>query len=117
GTSAQNAEQVIRLTVEEFRRLKEQPIPEEELQRAKDQLKGNILLSLESSGALMSNLARQEMYFQRFYGVPEILEQVGRVTSEDLMQMAQRLFVPESVAVAVLGNLNGLKITRDHLAC
>ncbi|HET9101331.1 MAG TPA: pitrilysin family protein [Acidobacteriaceae bacterium] len=117
GTSAQNAEQVIRLTVEEFRRIKEQAVPEEELQRAKDQLKGNILLSLESSGALMSNLARQEMYFQRFYAVPEILEKVANVTSEDLMRMAQQLFVPESVAVAMLGNLNGLKVTRDHLAC
>jgi predicted Zn-dependent peptidase len=117
GSSAQNAEQVIRLTVEEFRRLKEQPVPEEELQRTKDQLKGNILLSLESSGALMSNLARQEMYFHRFYAIPEILERVGQVTSADLMRMAQQLFVPESVAVAMLGNLNGLKITRDHLAC
>jgi predicted Zn-dependent peptidase len=117
GTSSQNAEQVIRLTVEEFRRLKEQPVPEEELQRAKDQLKGNILLSLESSGALMSNLARQEMYFQRFYAVPEILEQVGQVTAEDLMRMARQLFVPESVALAILGNLNGLKVTRDHLTC
>lgn len=117
GTSAQNAEQVIRLTVEEFRRLKEQPVPEEELQRAKDQLKGNILMSLESTGALMSNLARQEMYFQRFHGVAEILEQVGQATSADLMRMARQLFVPESVAVAMLGNLNGLKITRDHLAC
>ena len=117
GTSAQNAEQVIRLTVEEFRHIKEQAVPEEELQRAKDQLKGNILLSLESSGALMSNLARQEMYFQRFYAVPEILERVANVTSEDLMRMAQQLFVPESVAVAMLGNLNGLKVTRDHLAC
>lgn len=117
GTSAQNAEQVIRLTVDEFRRLKDVPVPEEELQRAKDQLKGNILMSLESSGALMSNLARQEMYFQHFYAVPEILEQVGQVTSADLMRMAERLFVPESVAVAMLGNLNGLKITREHLAC
>ena len=117
GTSAQNAEQVIRLTVEEFRRLKNQPVPEEELQRTKDQLKGNILMSLESSGALMSNLARQEMYFQRFDAVPEILEQVARVTSADLMRMAQQLFVPESVAVALLGNLNGLKVTREHLAC
>jgi len=115
--SAQNAEQVIRLTVDEFRRLKDDLVPEEELQRAKDQLKGNILMSLESSGALMSNLARQEMYFQRFYAVPEILDQVAQVTSADLMRMAQQLFVPESVAVALLGNLNGLKITREHLAC
>jgi predicted Zn-dependent peptidase len=117
GASAQNAEQVVRLTVEEFRRLKEQPVPEEELQRAKDQLKGNILLSLESSGALMSNLARQEMYFQRFYAIPEVLERVSRVTSEDVLAMARRLFAPQSAALALLGNLNGLKITRDHLAC
>ncbi len=117
GTSAQNAEKVIRLTVEEFRRLKEQPIPEEELQRSKDQLKGNILLSLESSGALMSNLARQEMYFQRFYAVPEILDRIAGVSAEDVMKMARQLFVPESVAVAMLGNLNGLKLTREHLAC
>ncbi len=117
GTSAQNAEQVIRLTVEEFHRMKEQPVPEEELRRAKDQLKGNILMSLESSGSLMSNLARQEMYFQRFDAVPEVLEKVEQVSSADLMRMAQQLFVPESVAVALLGNLNGLKITRDHLAC
>jgi len=117
GTSARNAEQVIQLTVEELRRLKVEAVPEEELQRAKDQLKGNILLSLESSGALMSNLARQEMYFQRFLGVPEILEKVGNVTSADLMSMAHRLFVPESIALAMLGNLNGLKLTRDHLAC
>jgi len=117
GTSARNAEQVIRLTVEELRLLKMEAVPEEELQRAKDQLKGNILLSLESSGALMSNLARQEMYFQRFLGVPEILEHVGSVTSADLMAMAQRLFLPKSIALAMLGNLNGLKLTRDHLAC
>ncbi|MHB8303384.1 MAG: M16 family metallopeptidase [Acidobacteriaceae bacterium] len=117
GTSAQNAEQVIRLTVEEFRRLKEQAVAEEELQRTKDQLKGNILLSLESSGSLMSNLARQEMYFHRFYAVPEVLERVARVTSEDLMRMARQLFVAESVSVAMLGNLNGLKVTREHLAC
>ncbi len=117
GTSAQNATQVMQLTVEEFHRMKEEPVTEEELQRAKDQLKGNILMSLESSGALMSNLARQEMYFKHFYAVPEILDQVAQVTSADLMRMAQQLFVPQSVALAMLGNLNGLKITRDHLAC
>jgi predicted Zn-dependent peptidase len=49
--------------------------------------------------------------------VPEILEKVNRVTSEDVQTMARRLFVPQSVALALLGNLNGLKITRDHLAC
>jgi predicted Zn-dependent peptidase len=117
GTSSQNAEQVIGLTVDEFRRMKKEPVPEEELRRAKDQLKGNLLLSLESSGALMSNLARQEMYFHRFYEIPEVLERIEQVTSEELMDMARQIFVPESVALAMLGNLNGLKVSRDRLAC
>jgi predicted Zn-dependent peptidase len=117
GTSARNAEQVVRLTVEEFSRLKNVPVPEEELQRAKDQLKGNVLLGLESTGSRMSNLARQEMYFDRFIGVPEILEKIEWVTSEDIMRMAQELFRPDEVALALLGNLDGVKITRKHLAC
>ena len=117
GTSAQNAEQVIRLTVEEFARLKDAPVAPEELQRAKDQVKGNILMSLESSGARMTNLARQEMYFSRFIGVAEALERIAAVTVEDMRSLAQTLFAPEAIAVVLLGNLGGLKITREHLAC
>lgn len=117
GTSAQNAEQVIRLTMEEFNRLKSEPVADEELQRAKDQLKGNILLGLESSGSRMSNLARQEMYFDRFFSIPEILDRLESVTSADLMTMAQEIFQSDEVGVTLLGNLNGLKITRKHLAC
>ncbi len=117
GTSTRNAEQVIRLTVEEFHRLKSEPVAEEELRRAKDQLKGNLLLGLESSGARMSNLARQEMYFDHFFGISEILECVEGVTSEDIMKLALEVFQSERIAVALLGNLNGLKITRKHLAC
>jgi predicted Zn-dependent peptidase len=117
GTSAQNAEQVIRLTVEEFARLKQSPIAPEELQRAKDQAKGNLLMSLESSGARMTNLARQEMYFDRWIGVSEALERIAAVTVEDLRSLAQTLFAPEAIAVALLGNLAGLRITREHLAC
>ena len=117
GTSAQNAEQVIRLTVEEFARLKDAPVAPEELQRAKDQVKGNILMSLESSGARMTNLARQEMYFSRFIGVAEALERIAAVTVEDMRSLAQALFAPEAIAVVLLGNLGGLKITREHLAC
>ena len=117
GTSAQNAEQVIRLTVQEFARLKADPVAAEELQRAKDQVKGNILMSLESSGARMTNLARQEMYFDRFIGVTEVLERIAAVTAEEMRSLAQALFAPEAIAVVLLGNLGSLKIAREHLAC
>ena len=103
--------------VGEFRKLKNETVPEEELRRSKAQLKGSLMLSLESSTARMSNLARQEMYFDRFYDLDELIEKIEAVTVEDLTSLANEFFQTESVAVTVLGNLPGLKITRDQLAC
>jgi len=117
GTSRESAPKVVKSIVSELRQLKETPIAEEELKRAKDQLKGSLMLSLESSTARMSNLARQEMYYDRFVSMDEIIERIQAVTQEDLLQSANELFRPELIAVTVLGNLNGLKITRDSLAC
>ncbi len=117
GTSRESAPKVVQAIVKEFRQLKENPITDEELKRAKDQLKGSLMLSLESSTARMSNLARQEMYYDRFFGMDEIIERIQSVTVEDLLQSAAEFFQPQLIAVTVLGNLNGLKITRDSLAC
>ncbi len=117
GTSRQSAPKVVESIVKEFRDLKSGAIPDEELRRAKDQLKGSLMLSLESSTARMSNLARQEMYFNRFFGLDEIIERVEAVTREELIALAEQYFQPGKIAVTVLGNLNGLKITRDQLAC
>ncbi|MGA2686881.1 MAG: pitrilysin family protein [Candidatus Korobacteraceae bacterium] len=117
GTSRESAPKVVQSIVHEFRELKTQPISEEELKRAKDQLKGSLMLSLESSTARMSNLARQEMYYDHFFTMDEIIDRIQAVTVEDLLQSANELFQPQLIAVTVLGNLNGLKITRDSLAC
>ena len=117
GTSRESAPKVVQSVVRELRQLKESPIAEEELNRAKDQLKGSLMLSLESSTARMSNLARQEMYYERFVSMDEIIDRIQAVTQEDLLRSANELFRPELIAVTVLGNLNGLKITRDSLAC
>jgi predicted Zn-dependent peptidase len=117
GTSADRAVQVIDLIMEEFRRLKTEPLQAGELRRAKDQLKGNLLLSLESSMSRMSNLARQQMYFERFFSLDEILERVESVTEEQVMAMATELFQPDRVAVTMLGRLDGLRLNRNQLAC
>jgi predicted Zn-dependent peptidase len=117
GTSLASASKVVQSVVSEFRNLKSTPVPEEELKRSKAQLKGSLMLSLESSTARMSNLARQEMYFDRFYDLDELIEKIEAVTAEDLSTLANEFFKTESVAVTVLGNLPGLKITRDQLAC
>jgi len=117
GTSLASAAKVVQSVVDEFRKLKSDSVPEEELRRSKAQLKGSLMLSLESSTSRMSNLARQEMYFDRFYDLDELIERIEAVTAEDLANLANEFFKPESVAVTALGNLNGLKLTRDQLAC
>jgi predicted Zn-dependent peptidase len=117
GTSRESAPKVVGSIVAELRRLKNEPVPEDELRRAKDQLKGSLMLSLESSTARMSNLARQEMYFDHFFGLDELIEKIESVTAEDIRATAEEFFRQEMLAVTVLGNLNGLKISRDQLAC
>jgi len=117
GTSLASASKVVQSVVQEFRKLKTEVVPEEELCRAKAQLKGSLMLSLESSTSRMSNLARQEMYFDKFYDLDELIERIEAVTVEDLTDLANEFFKPEAVAVTALGNLNGLKLTRDQLAC
>jgi len=117
GTSRESAPKVVGSIVAELRNLKAAQVPEEELRRAKDQLKGSLMLSLESSTARMSNLARQEMYFDHFAGLDELIEKIENVTAEDLQNIAQEFFRQDLLAVTVLGNLNGFKISRDQLAC
>jgi predicted Zn-dependent peptidase len=117
GTSRESAVKVVQCVVSEFRKLKAEQVPDEELRRSKDQLKGSLMLSLESSTARMSNLARQEMYFDRFYSMDELLEKIEAVTADELQELANEFFHTESIAITVLGNLNGLKLQREQLTC
>jgi predicted Zn-dependent peptidase len=117
GTSRESAIRVVESIIAEFRSLKSHQVPEDELRRAKDQLKGSLMLSLESSTARMSNLARQEMYFDRFYSLDELIERIEAVSADDVQRLADNFFRTENIAVTVLGNLNGLKLTREQLAC
>jgi len=117
GTSAGNALECIDLILAEFRNLKEVLLSDEELTRAKDQLKGNILMGLESSNSRMANLARQEMYFHQFFTAEEVIVRIEAVTAEQIQAMAQRLFVPDRIAVTLLGRLTGIKLNHDRLVC
>ncbi len=117
GASVDKTEKVLQLTLQELRRLKQETVSETELKRAKDQLKSNMVIGLESSGSRMSNLARQQMYFGRFFGLDEIIEEIEAVTSADVQELAQRLFQPEAMALTLLGNLGSMKIEQEDLAC
>jgi predicted Zn-dependent peptidase len=75
------------------------------------------VLGLESSSSRMSNLARQEMYFGRFFTVEDIIEQVDAVTPAEVQALANELFRPEAVALTMLGNLGPIAVTPADLAC
>ena len=116
GTSLETTEKVVQSVLAEFRRMRDEPIADEELRRAKDHLKGATLLSLEGSGARMSSLARYHMYFDRHFTPQELIAMLEAVTAEEVRKVAQEFFQPGRIAASVVGNLNGFKLTREQLA-
>jgi predicted Zn-dependent peptidase len=117
GTSIETVERVVESVMEEFRSLKNDAVTGEELRRAKEHLKGSLMLSLESTGSRMSNLARQQIFFGRFFSMDEILEGIESVTAADVQARAAESFVPERLSLTVLGRVEGLKIDRATLTC
>jgi predicted Zn-dependent peptidase len=117
GTAKETIGQVLDLMIAEFRAMKESLVSEEELLRAKNHLKGSLMLSLESTSSRMSNLARQELYFHRFSSLDEILASIEAVTREEVQSLAREFFRPELIAATVLGPLNGFTLDRSRLAC
>jgi predicted Zn-dependent peptidase len=107
--------ELIDVVIAELRRMKDELLDDAELRRAKDHLKGSLMLNLESTSSRMSHIARQEIYFDRQFGLDETLEGVEKVTSNDIQRVARDLFTSDSLAATVLGAVNGLKISRERL--
>lgn len=117
GTSLETAERLIASVTQELRSLRESGATPEDLRRCKANLKGSSLLSLESTGSRMSDLARQFLYFGRYTSPEERLAAMEAVTSEEIQQLANEMFQPSRIAAAILGNLNGFKLQPAHLTC
>ena len=115
GTSMRTADRVIKSIMSEMHEAAATRVSDEELRRAKDHLKGSIVLGLESTSSRMANLARQETYFGRFMSMDEMLQRVEQVTAEEVQALAQRFFQPKQIAVAMLGPLGGFKLRRQDL--
>lgn len=106
ATSREQAPEVIRLTIEELRRLRREPVGDEELRRSRDHIKGSLLLSLEYSGARMSQLAREEIYFGRTFSLDELVTGIESVSADDVQRISRDLF-DAPLAACVLGDLRG----------
>jgi predicted Zn-dependent peptidase len=116
GCANDAVSELVDVVIAELRRLKEETLPDAELRRAKDHLKGSLMLNLESTSSRMSHLARQEIYFDRQFGLDETLDGVERVTSDHVQRVARDLFTDGSLAATVLGAVNGLQLPRERLS-
>lgn len=117
GTSQDNLKRVAGMVVDEFRSLYRDGVPPEELRRAKDHLKGSLALGLESTSSRMSNLARQELFFGRFYTVDEMVASIETVSAEEVQDLARDLFEGKQIGLTALGRTNGTEITAEELVC
>lgn len=115
GTSPEKLAEVIDLSIKELHKIKNKGVSEDELSLAKEQLTASILLGLEDSAARAGNLAQQEIIFGRQISVEETLQKLQSVTAEEIRQIARDFFQTDKLALAALGNLNGLKINRSRL--
>ncbi|MGH7492937.1 MAG: M16 family metallopeptidase [bacterium] len=102
GTDPDRQNQAISLLKEEIRRLHDERIPASELERTKNQLKGSLMLGLESTSSRMNRLANMEIYLGRYYSLDEVLEGIAQVTSDGIQRLAADLFGLDQLTLTVI---------------
>jgi predicted Zn-dependent peptidase len=115
GCATDKVHEVVDLTLSELRDLRETMVPAEELQRAKDHLKGSLMLSLENTSSRMSQLARQQLYFGRHFSLDELLGAIDGVPAEDVQRVAMDLFRDGAPVATVVGPKLDGPITMEQL--
>lgn len=103
ATGRSKVSELANLILKEFLSLKNDMVSDDEIKKAKEQIKGNLILSLESTINRMTQIARQEIYFGRYFTIEEIVSNIEAVTSEQVNRIAKSLFREEAVALATLG--------------
>jgi predicted Zn-dependent peptidase len=115
GTAPNQIGKAIDLSVAELKKIKREGVSAEEIELAKQQSVATILLGLEDSSNRAANLAQQEITFGKQIPLEETLRKIEQVRAEEIRELAQEFFQTERIALAALGNLNGLKIERERL--
>jgi predicted Zn-dependent peptidase len=113
GTEPGNFGKVLRAVMKEVRALKKDGVSAEELRRAKDHLKGNLMLSLESTSSRMNRLAKQELRFASFLTLDEMLAAFDTVRPEDVEAILHRVLDEEQLALMTLGPVDRRNLPRD----
>lgn len=115
GTERGHCLEVLEIAQREMSRLVEEEVPQDELDAAREQLKGKTLMSLESSDSLMTRLAKNEIYLQKQQSIEDITANYDAVTSSDLQRVAQELIRSEYLHLEVMGQVADLGISAELL--
>lgn len=103
GTSLKTFDQVREVVASEISKLRAEPVPDDELQRTKRMLTGNLVLGLESMSARMTRMARNEMLFGRDIPVEETVEKINAVTAKDLQALANEHLNLDGLTTTAIG--------------
>jgi predicted Zn-dependent peptidase len=103
GTQAREVERVLDLVCREIRKLAKQGIDSSELRRTKDQMKGGLMLSLESSHSRMNKLAKDELIAGAHTTLEDMLKEIDAVTEQQISRVAEDSFISKRVALTALG--------------
>ncbi|HEY7204486.1 MAG TPA: pitrilysin family protein [Methylomirabilota bacterium] len=115
GTDPANFGKVMNALMKEVRSLKKDGVTADELRRAKDHLKGSLMLSLESTSSRMNRLARHEMRFGSFMTMDEMLGAIDAVRMEDVDALIHRVLDEEQLSLMTLGAVNRRHFPRGLL--
>jgi len=109
GTSPEYFNQVMELIRKELDLISKELVTEQEIKDAKEQIKGHMVLGLESSNSRMNRIAEQEIYFGKYLSIDEIIEKIDSVSQEGILRMSADLFPTERMALSVVGPVNKIK--------
>lgn len=110
GTRPANAEEVIQLILKNLSEIKYAGITAEELRKSKEQLKGSLLLGLESSSSRMSRIGKMEITLGKFIPLDEVVEKIDKVTLSDVKEAAERLFRDDLLCFTAVGPIDSEEI-------
>src|SRR5262249_51268989 len=113
GTDAGNVAKLVKALLKELRVLKKDGVRAEELRRAKEHLKGSLMLSLESTSSRMNRVAKQELRFGAFFSLDEMLSAIEDVRPEEVEAMIPRILDEEQLSLLALGPINRRNLPRE----
>lgn len=109
ATSEANAPLVVRLVLEEMRRMKTEPVTEAELRSAKEHLRGNLLLSVENTDSRMIRLAKNQIYLGRNPSLTEVLGKLDRIGREAILRLANEIFRDDRLNLQMVGRVDKIE--------